>query len=125
MKPFPSLRKKIEAFEEEKKDENSLFNPNAIKFTKKDAPTKRSKERFQKRSKQERLEMSHFILPKKKRPAFLWSPLTATNTTVITTMATNNRIGITSPVTTTSCKTCKKWGAPCPFCVQSAPHLLP
>ena len=32
MNPFPSLRKKIEAFEEEKRDENSPFTLSPIKL---------------------------------------------------------------------------------------------
>ena len=33
MKPFSSLQKKIEAFEEKKRDKNSSFHPNLIQFT--------------------------------------------------------------------------------------------
>ena len=65
MKPSTSLRKKMGAFEEEKRVENSPFNPNLIKFT------MRSGERSHKRGKQRRyIDMSHFTPPKAKRPVF-------------------------------------------------------
>ena len=125
MKPFPSLMKRIEVFEEEKKDANCPFAPHPIKFTVKDAPTKRSSESMHKRTKQRRLDMGHFNPCKAKRPAFFWVLYPARNTTTTTTMATNTQIATTNPPMTTSCKTCRKWGAPCPFCVQSAPHPSP
>ena len=40
MKPFHLLRKKIEAFEGEKKDETSTFHSNSIKFTQKKAQSR-------------------------------------------------------------------------------------
>ena len=121
MTPLLSLRKKIEEFEEEKNDENSPFHPNPITFTKKEAPTRRSRERSHKRSQHRRLDMSHFIPPKAKRVAYLWVLLPATNTAATTTMATNTRIAITNPTMAISCKVCKRWGALCSFCAPSAP----
>ena len=44
MKPFPPLQKKIEAYEEEKKDEKSLFQLNPNPFTK-EAPFPRGQEK--------------------------------------------------------------------------------
>ena len=52
MKPFPSLQKRIEAYKEEKRNENSPFHPNPIQFTKKNTPNKRSRERSNRRSRQ-------------------------------------------------------------------------
>ena len=123
MKPFPLFRKKVEVFEEDRKDENSHFTLNPIKFT--DAPTKRSRKRSHKSGKQRRLDMGCCTPSKAKRPAFSWAPLPATNTTSTTTMAINSQTATTSPPVTTSCNMCKKWGAPCPFHVQSAPPLHP
>ena len=69
--------------------------------------------------------MTHFAPPKAKRPAFLWTPLPATNTTATTTIATNTKIAMTNPTKTTTCKICKKWGAPCLFCAPPAPLPSP
>ena len=125
MKPFPCLRKKVEAFGEEKKDENSPFHPNPIKFTMKDAPTKRSRERSHRRSKQRKLDMGHFVTSMAKRPAFLWAPLPASKTTTTTTMARNTQIATTTPPVLPICKNCEKWGTPCPFCIPPAPFPSP
>ena len=40
-------------------------------------------------------------------------------------MATNPRIATTTPTMSCTCKTCKRWGPPYPFCAQSAPHPSP
>ena len=76
MKPFSSLMKKTEAFEEERRDENSPFTPSPIKFTKKAAPSKSSGDRSHRRSKSKfrKPDVGHFASPKAKRPAFLWAP---------------------------------------------------
>ena len=96
-KPFPSPKKKIEVFEEEKNEENSPFCPNLIKFTKKDARTKSSRERSHKRCKQRELDMRHFTPPKTKRPASLWAPLPASKTMATIIMARNTQIATTPP----------------------------
>ena len=72
IKPFPSLRKKIEAFKEEKRDENSPFTPSPIKFTKKAVPSKRYRDRSHSRgkSKSKKLDMGHFAPSMAKRQAF-------------------------------------------------------
>ena len=107
MKPFPSLQKKIKAFEEEKKDKNNPFCPNPIQFTKKNLRNKRSRERSNGRRKQRKLDMGHFAPPKAKRPANLWAPLPTTKyrttTTTTMTMATNPRMAAASlPLTSVS-----------------------
>ena len=55
----------------------------------------------------------------------MWVPLPASKTTITTTMVINTQVATTSPPITTSCKTCNKGGAPCPFCVQPAPLPSP
>ena len=120
MKPFPSFQNKIEAYEEEKRDEN---NPNSIQFTKRNASIKRYRERFNRKSKQKKLYMGHFALSKAKRSTFSWTPLPATNTTTTTTiMATNLRITTKSPPMVSSCKKCKRWEPSFTYLAQSAPH---
>ena len=114
MKPFLSLQKKIEAYEEEKRDQNSPFLPNPLQFKKKNISTKRSRERSYRRSKQRKLDMGHFTPSKAKRLAFSWAPLPATNTTTTTTT--------TSHPMTSSCKTCKRWQPSGPFCAQSTTY---
>ena len=37
-------------------------------------------------------------------------------------MATNPRIATMTPTTSSTGKMFKRWGPPCPFCAQSAPH---
>ena len=64
--------------------------------------------------------MGHFAQLKAKGPAFLWSPLPESNITTTTTMAINTQI---ATLTLPAVKTCKRWGVPCPFCVQQVPPL--
>ena len=120
MKPFLSLQKKIEAYEEEKKDKNSPFHPNPIQFTKTNLSAKRSRERSNGRRKQRKLDMGCSTPPKAKRPANMWALLPATKsataTTTTTTMATNPKMAAASPPLTSSCKMCKRWGPPHHFC---------
>ena len=131
MQPFPSLCKKIKALEEEKKGERSLFHPNPNKFSKKPAPSNRSRHSAQRagKSKVRRLDMSRFAPPKAKRPTNLWAPLpsskSAMATTTTTTMTANSRVTTISPMMSSICKMCKRWGPPCPFCVKSALHPSP
>ena len=68
MKLFLSLQKKIEAYEEEKRDEKSLFNLNPNPFTKRSPSSKRSRENKQNKgkSKVRKLDMSRFAPPKAK-----------------------------------------------------------
>ena len=56
MKPFPLLCRKIQAFKEEKRAENSPF-PYFTKYTRKTIPTKGTREMSQKRSKSRKLDM--------------------------------------------------------------------
>ena len=125
MKSFPSLRKKIEAFEEEIRDENSPFTPNPIKFIRKAVPSKRCGDRSHRRSKSKyrKLDMGCFAPAKAKRPAFSWAPLSATKTTATKTMVINMQIATSSLPASTTCKLYEKWGAPCPFCIQPGPPL--
>ena len=71
------------------------------------------------------LDVGCFSPSKAKKPKFSWVPFPATKTTTTTTMAINTHITTSSPPVSTSCKTCKKWGAPCPFCIHPAPPLPP
>ena len=125
MKPFPLCRKQIEAFKEEKRNKNSSFTPRTVKFTKKAIPSKRSRDRSLRRSKSmsRKLDMGHFAPPKAKRPALLWAPLPASETTTTTTMAINTQVATSSPPMTTYCKTCKKWEHPA-HSLFSQPHSL-
>ena len=68
--------------------------------------------------------MGCFAPSKVKRLALSWAPLPVTNTTT-TTMATDPMIATTRPAMTSSCKTCKRWGPPCPLFAQSAQHPSP
>ena len=109
MKPFPSLWKKIEAFEEKKKDGTK-------KPIKKSTPSRRSRNNTQEKgkSKTRRLDMSKFTLPKAKRLSNLWTPLptteaTSTPTTNTTTRATSPKIhNTTNPTIISTCRTCKR-----------------
>ena len=118
MKSLPSLQKKIEAYEEEKRDEKSPFHPNPIQFIKKNTSTKRSNERSSQRSKQRKVDIGHFAPSKAKRPAFSWALLPGTNTTTTTTttIANNPRITTRIPPMACSCKTCKRWSHPVLLC---------
>ena len=107
MKLFLSLRKKIEAFKEEKRDENSPFTPSSIKFTRKEVPAKRYRDR---RSMSRKPDIVCFAPSKAKRPTFSWALLPAMKTTATTTMAINTQVATSSLPTNTSCKMCKKWG---------------
>ena len=75
--------------------------------------------------------MSKFAPPKAKRPSNLWASLPTTKaTSTLTTNAITRAISpkintTTNPTMTSTCGTCKKWGPPCPFCVQSTPHPSP
>ena len=73
MKLFPSLKKKIEVYKEEKKDKKGLYHTNPTPFTKRNPFSKRSTENAQKKgkSKVRKLDMSSFAPPKEKRPANL------------------------------------------------------
>ena len=66
MKSFLSLQKKIEAYEEEKRDKKSLFYPNPNSFTKGSPFGKRFRENRQKKgkSKVRRQDVSRFAPPK-------------------------------------------------------------
>ena len=70
--------------------------------------------------------MSCFTPLKVKRPAKLWALLTSSksSTTATTTMTriVIPRAAKTNSTMTSMCKTCKRWGPPCLFCVQSTPH---
>ena len=109
MKPFSSLQKKIEAYKEEKKDENSPFCPNPIQFMKKSLPTKRPREKSNAGRKPRKVNMEHFAPPKAKRPANLWALLlpakSATSTTTTMTRTAYSRIAITSPMMSSTGKT--------------------
>ena len=61
----------IDILIEENRDENRPFHPNPIQVTKKNASTRKSRERSNRRSKQRKLDMGHFAPSKAKRPAFL------------------------------------------------------
>ena len=69
--------------------------------------------------------MAHFAPSKAKRPTFSWSPLPAMKINTTTTMAINTQIATSCPPASTSCKSCEKWGAPCPFCIHQAPPPSP
>ena len=128
IKPFPSLQKKMEVYEDERKDGNSPFCPNPIQFTKKNPSTRRSRERSSGRRKQRKLDMGHFTPPKVKRPANFGphcQPQKSTTTTTTMTMAAKPRIAITTHMMPSSCMMCKRWGPSCPFCAQAAPHPSP
>ena len=120
----------IEAFEGEKKNGSSPFCPNPIKLMKEPALSKRSRNNPQEKgkSKTRRLDMSKFALLKAKRLSKPWTPLpttksTSTLTTNATTRTTRPKIDTTTnPMMTSTCRTCKRWGPPCLFCVLSAPH---
>ena len=65
-----------------------------------------------------------FAPSKAKRPTFSWAPLPSTKTTA-TTMAISTQIATSNPQASMSCKSCEKWGAPCPCCVCPAPPSSP
>ena len=72
--------------------------------------------------------MSRFTPPKAKRLTNLWAPLPSTKSmltvTTTTTRTVSPRIDITTnPMMMSTCRICKRWGLPCPFCTQSVPHL--
>ena len=131
MQPFPSIHKKIEAFEEEMKDKKSQFYPSPQKFSKNPTPSKRSMDSAQRKgkSKVRRLDTRKFSASKAKRPTNLWAPLPSSKSTMTTTTTmtktTNSRIATTSSMMSSTCKMCKSWGPPYPFCVKSAPHPSP
>ena len=88
--------------------------------------TKRSWDRLNGRRKQRKLDMGCFTPPKAKRPVNLWAPLPATKSTTATTTTTgaaNSRRAITTPTMSSTCKTSKRWGLPCPL-VPNQPHIL-
>ena len=130
VKSFLFLQKKIEAYEEEKRDEKGLFHPNPNPFTKRSPFQKRPRENKQKRgrSKVRKVDMSRFALPKAKRSVNLWALLPTARAMVTTTTNTMPTTAILKMNTTTnfkmtcSCRTCKRWGLPCPFHVKSALH---
>ena len=72
--------------------------------------------------------MSKFAPPKAKRPANLWASLPIAKATVATTtngtptIASPKMTITTSPTITPTCRTCKRWGLPCPFHAKPAPH---
>ena len=57
--------------------------------------------------------------PKAKRPTSL---LPIPTVQLITSTMASATIATNSTLTPSSCRTCKRWGPPCPFCVQSALH---
>ena len=75
--------------------------------------------------------MSKFTLPKAKRPANLWIPLPSAKATVATTTNTTRTSTspkmntTTNPTVTSLCRSCKRWGLPCPFCAESTLHPSP
>ena len=75
--------------------------------------------------------MSRFAPPKAKRPVnlqVLMPSAKATMTTTTNTMPTTASLKMnttTNSMMTSTCRTCKRWGLPCPFCVKSALHLSP
>ena len=92
MKPFPSLHRKIHAFEEEKRDKNNPSSPGLIQFTRKTVSAKRSRERSYKRSMSRKLDIGQFTPSKAKRPPFPWAPLTTIkSTTTTSSMVTNTQ----------------------------------
>ena len=94
---------------------------------------KRSRENTQKKAKSKvrKLDMSRFAPPKAKRPANLWAALPSPKVTMTATTNAMTRTAslkmntTTNPIMTSTCRTCKRWGLPCPFCVQSTPHPSP
>ena len=66
IKPFPSFCRKMQAFIEEKRNENSPFSPILTQYTRNTVPTKRTKERPQKRSKSRKVDMECFTPSKVK-----------------------------------------------------------
>ena len=83
------------------------------------------------RSKDRKLDVSRFVPPKAKRPAYLWTPLPSAKATVATTTnatpttASHKMSTTTNPTITSNCRSCKKWELPCPFCAKSALHPSP
>ena len=74
--------------------------------------------------------MNKFAPPKAKRPTNLWAPLsssksTMTTTTTTTTRTANSRVATTNPLMSSTCKMCRRWRPPCPFCIKSALHPSP
>ena len=73
--------------------------------------------------------MSRFAPPKVKRPTNLWVLLPSSKSamTIITTTTrtANSRIATVSPMMSSTCKTCKRWGLTCPFCVKSTLNPSP
>ena len=121
MQPFPSLCKKIKACEEEKKDEKSLFHPISGKFSKRSSPSRRFRDSVQRKEKSNarKPDMRRFAPPKMKRPTNLWAPLSSSKSAMITTTtitnSANSRVTMVSPMMSSTCKTCNRWGPPCPF----------
>ena len=74
--------------------------------------------------------MTKFAPPKSRRPTKLCAPMLFTKsmeTTTTTTTASfeNARAADATTMLASTCRTCKRWGLPCPFCVQSTPQLSP
>ena len=130
-KLFTSLQKKTEAYEEEKKEERSLFHPNPNQFTKRSSFSKRPRKNMQKKGKFKisRLDMAKFAPPKAERPANFLTLLPSTKSmetsTTTTTSIGGPRVSDTTTTMPSTCRTCKRWGLPCPFCAQSAPDPSP
>ena len=108
--PFPSLRKKIKAFKEETKGQSSSpwmpidsTPPNPPKCPRKCAP---GKVRTQSSNHNHQYKLI--------------------KTNGVNTLGTNptevNKISIIKPIPK---KACERFGLPCPFCKQQAPHPLP
>ena len=76
-----------------------------------------------------RQDMAKFAPSKAKRPANLWALLPSTKsmetTTTTTTRIADPRVTDTTTTVASTCRMCKRWGLPCPFCTQSGPHPSP